>query len=164
MHVDLDRLAISPQCGFASSAAGNPVSEQDQWAKLRVLVEAARAQFGRNRYTNRAAIQPASAIVRSSSPTGPTICSPTGMPFGPVKAGTVRQGPRINVQTRLNAEFDTETRSATASPHALGVISTSQRSNTARSARWHASACDLRLVVLRLARSCRVRRDWRCSQ
>jgi 5-methyltetrahydropteroyltriglutamate--homocysteine methyltransferase len=42
-HIDLDRLAIGPQCGFASSAAGNPLSEDDQWAKLRVLVEAARA-------------------------------------------------------------------------------------------------------------------------
>jgi 5-methyltetrahydropteroyltriglutamate--homocysteine methyltransferase len=42
-HIDLDRLAISPQCGFASSAAGNPLGEDDQWAKLRVLVEAARA-------------------------------------------------------------------------------------------------------------------------
>jgi methionine synthase II (cobalamin-independent) len=42
-HIDLDRLAISPQCGFASSAAGNPLSEEDQWAKLRVLVEAAQA-------------------------------------------------------------------------------------------------------------------------
>ena len=42
-QIDLDRLAISPQCGFASSAAGNPLSEADQWAKLRVLVETARA-------------------------------------------------------------------------------------------------------------------------
>jgi 5-methyltetrahydropteroyltriglutamate--homocysteine methyltransferase len=42
-HIDLDRLAISPQCGFASSAAGNPLSEADQRAKLRVLVEAAHA-------------------------------------------------------------------------------------------------------------------------
>ncbi len=42
-HIDLDRLAISPQCGFASSAAGNPLSEADQRAKLRVLAEAAQA-------------------------------------------------------------------------------------------------------------------------
>jgi 5-methyltetrahydropteroyltriglutamate--homocysteine methyltransferase len=40
-HIDLDRLAISPQCGFASTVAGNPLREADQWAKLRVLVEAA---------------------------------------------------------------------------------------------------------------------------
>jgi 5-methyltetrahydropteroyltriglutamate--homocysteine methyltransferase len=41
-HIDLDRLAISPQCGFASSAAGNPLREADQRAKLRLVVEAAR--------------------------------------------------------------------------------------------------------------------------
>ena len=42
-HIDLDRLAISPQCGFASSAAGNPLTETDERAKLRLVVEAARA-------------------------------------------------------------------------------------------------------------------------
>jgi hypothetical protein len=40
---DLDRLAISPQCGFASTVAGNPVSEADQRAKLRLVVTAADA-------------------------------------------------------------------------------------------------------------------------
>jgi methionine synthase II (cobalamin-independent) len=42
-YIDLDRLAISPQCGFASSVAGNPLTETDQRAKLRLVVEAARA-------------------------------------------------------------------------------------------------------------------------
>jgi 5-methyltetrahydropteroyltriglutamate--homocysteine methyltransferase len=42
-HIDLDRLGISPQCGFASSAAGNPLSEIEQRAKLVRVVEAARA-------------------------------------------------------------------------------------------------------------------------
>jgi 5-methyltetrahydropteroyltriglutamate--homocysteine methyltransferase len=42
-HIDIDRLAISPQCGFASSAAGNPLSEADERAKLRRVVEAAQA-------------------------------------------------------------------------------------------------------------------------
>ncbi|MET0633497.1 MAG: 5-methyltetrahydropteroyltriglutamate--homocysteine S-methyltransferase [Xanthobacteraceae bacterium] len=41
-HVDLDRLAISPQCGFASTVAGNPLSEADERAKLRLVVEVAR--------------------------------------------------------------------------------------------------------------------------
>jgi 5-methyltetrahydropteroyltriglutamate--homocysteine methyltransferase len=41
--IALDRLAVSPQCGFASSAAGNPLSEADEIAKLRLVVEAARA-------------------------------------------------------------------------------------------------------------------------
>ena len=39
--IDLDRLAISPQCGFATTVAGNRVSEADQRAKLRLVVEAA---------------------------------------------------------------------------------------------------------------------------
>jgi 5-methyltetrahydropteroyltriglutamate--homocysteine methyltransferase len=45
-YVDLDRLAISPQCGFASTVAGNPVTEADQEAKLARVVETARAVWG----------------------------------------------------------------------------------------------------------------------
>ena len=44
--VDPDRLAISPQCGFASTVAGNPVAEADELAKLRLCVEAGRAIWG----------------------------------------------------------------------------------------------------------------------
>ena len=40
--IELDRLAISPQCGFASTVAGNPLSEKDERAKLALVVEAAR--------------------------------------------------------------------------------------------------------------------------
>jgi len=40
-YIDLDRLAISPQCGFASSIGGNPVTEADERAKLRLCVDAA---------------------------------------------------------------------------------------------------------------------------
>ncbi len=39
----LDQLAVSPQCGFSSSIVGNPLSESAQEAKLRRLVEVARA-------------------------------------------------------------------------------------------------------------------------
>ena len=39
--IDLDRLALSPQCGFASTVAGNPVTEADERAKLTRIVEAA---------------------------------------------------------------------------------------------------------------------------
>jgi len=42
-YIDLDRLAVSPQCGFASTAAGNPLSEAEERAKLRRVVEAAQA-------------------------------------------------------------------------------------------------------------------------
>ena len=41
-HIDLDRLAIGPQCGFASTVAGNPVTEDDERRKLALVVEAAR--------------------------------------------------------------------------------------------------------------------------
>jgi 5-methyltetrahydropteroyltriglutamate--homocysteine methyltransferase len=40
-YVALDRLAISPQCGFASSLEGNLLTEEDQWKKLRLVVETA---------------------------------------------------------------------------------------------------------------------------
>jgi len=45
-YVATDRLAISPQCGFASTIGGNPVSEADEFAKLTRCVEAARAIWG----------------------------------------------------------------------------------------------------------------------
>ncbi|MCH7479129.1 MAG: 5-methyltetrahydropteroyltriglutamate--homocysteine S-methyltransferase [SAR324 cluster bacterium] len=44
--VNLDQLAISPQCGFASSAGGNPLTEAEQVAKLRRVVEVAREVWG----------------------------------------------------------------------------------------------------------------------
>jgi 5-methyltetrahydropteroyltriglutamate--homocysteine methyltransferase len=45
-YIDASRLAISPQCGFASSIGGNPVSEADERAKLKLCVDAARAIWG----------------------------------------------------------------------------------------------------------------------
>lgn len=45
-YIDLDRLAISPQCGFASTVAGNPVTEADERSKLRRCVEAAAEIWG----------------------------------------------------------------------------------------------------------------------
>jgi methionine synthase II (cobalamin-independent) len=41
-YVDIDRLAIGPQCGFASTVAGNPLGEADERAKLALVVQAAR--------------------------------------------------------------------------------------------------------------------------
>ena len=40
--VDAERLALSPQCGFATSVAGNAITPQAQRAKLALLVRAAR--------------------------------------------------------------------------------------------------------------------------
>jgi 5-methyltetrahydropteroyltriglutamate--homocysteine methyltransferase len=45
-HVSLDRLAVSPQCGFASIETGNPVTPQVQKAKLRLVVELAQDIWG----------------------------------------------------------------------------------------------------------------------
>ena len=45
-HVPLDHLAVSPQCGFASIAAGNLLSESDQWKKLALVVNVARKTWG----------------------------------------------------------------------------------------------------------------------
>jgi len=45
-YVDAARLAISPQCGFASTMGGNPVTEADERAKLRLCVDAGRAIWG----------------------------------------------------------------------------------------------------------------------
>jgi 5-methyltetrahydropteroyltriglutamate--homocysteine methyltransferase len=41
-YAPLEQLALSPQCGFASVAAGNLISEDDQWRKLELVVETAR--------------------------------------------------------------------------------------------------------------------------
>jgi 5-methyltetrahydropteroyltriglutamate--homocysteine methyltransferase len=46
-YVDLDQLALSPQCGFASTEEGNTLTEEQQWAKLRMIVEVADEVWGR---------------------------------------------------------------------------------------------------------------------
>jgi 5-methyltetrahydropteroyltriglutamate--homocysteine methyltransferase len=43
----LDQLALSPQCGFASTEEGNILTEEDQWAKLRLAVEVAQEVWGK---------------------------------------------------------------------------------------------------------------------
>ncbi|KAB7670697.1 5-methyltetrahydropteroyltriglutamate--homocysteine S-methyltransferase [Bacillus sp. B1-b2] len=40
-HVPLEQLCLSPQCGFASTHHGNKLTEEDQWNKLRLVVEVA---------------------------------------------------------------------------------------------------------------------------
>jgi 5-methyltetrahydropteroyltriglutamate--homocysteine methyltransferase len=44
--VPIEQLALSPQCGFASVAAGNALSEDDQWRKLELVVDTARKIWG----------------------------------------------------------------------------------------------------------------------
>jgi len=45
-YVDSKNLAISPQCGFASTMGGNPVTEADERAKLKLCVDAAHRIWG----------------------------------------------------------------------------------------------------------------------
>jgi 5-methyltetrahydropteroyltriglutamate--homocysteine methyltransferase len=45
-YFPLENLTLSPQCGFASTAEGNLLTEDEQWAKLRLVVEAARKVWG----------------------------------------------------------------------------------------------------------------------
>jgi 5-methyltetrahydropteroyltriglutamate--homocysteine methyltransferase len=42
-YVPLERLAVSPQCGFASSIIGNNISLEDQRSKLRLVTDTAEA-------------------------------------------------------------------------------------------------------------------------
>ena len=44
--VALDQLALSPQCGFASTEEGNVLAEEEQWAKLKMIVELAKEVWG----------------------------------------------------------------------------------------------------------------------
>ncbi len=45
-YVDINDLALSPQCGFASVAQGNPITPEEQRAKLALVVEVARRVWG----------------------------------------------------------------------------------------------------------------------
>ncbi len=45
-YFPLENLTLSPQCGFASTAEGNLLTEGDQWAKLRLVEETARKVWG----------------------------------------------------------------------------------------------------------------------
>lgn len=44
--VPLNRLSLSPQCGFASTEAGNPLTPDDQWRKLELIVRTAGKIWG----------------------------------------------------------------------------------------------------------------------
>ena len=45
-YVPLERLALSPQCGFASTEAGNLLTEDEQWRKLELVAQTARKVWG----------------------------------------------------------------------------------------------------------------------
>ena len=45
-YVDIDQLALSPQCGFSSNAAGNLITVDDQVNKLQLVMETAEEIWG----------------------------------------------------------------------------------------------------------------------
>jgi 5-methyltetrahydropteroyltriglutamate--homocysteine methyltransferase len=45
-YLPLDNLTLSPQCGFASVMQGNLISEEQQWAKLKLVADTARRVWG----------------------------------------------------------------------------------------------------------------------
>jgi 5-methyltetrahydropteroyltriglutamate--homocysteine methyltransferase len=46
-YADIEQLCLSGQCGFASTEEGNKLTEDEQWAKLRLIVEVAEEVWGR---------------------------------------------------------------------------------------------------------------------
>src|SRR5499427_607253 len=46
-YVPLENLAVSPQCGFASTMEGNLITEDEQWRKLQLVVDTARTVWGK---------------------------------------------------------------------------------------------------------------------
>lgn len=46
-YISLERLYLSPQCGFASCEIGNKLTEEEQWAKLRLVKEVAEEVWGK---------------------------------------------------------------------------------------------------------------------
>ena len=45
-YVPLENLYLSPQCGFASCEIGNKLTEEEQWAKLKLVKEIAEEVWG----------------------------------------------------------------------------------------------------------------------
>jgi 5-methyltetrahydropteroyltriglutamate--homocysteine methyltransferase len=45
-YLDINQLCLSPQCGFASTEEGNALAQDEQWAKLRMIVEIANDVWG----------------------------------------------------------------------------------------------------------------------
>ncbi len=46
-YAPLEQLCLSPQCGFASTEEGNVLAEEEQWAKLRLIIDIAQEVWGK---------------------------------------------------------------------------------------------------------------------
>ena len=44
----MDQLCLSPQCGFASTEEGNVLTEDQQWAKLKMIVDISKEVLGKS--------------------------------------------------------------------------------------------------------------------
>jgi len=47
-YFPLEQLCLSPQCGFASTEEGNILAEEEQWTKLRMIVELSEEVWGQS--------------------------------------------------------------------------------------------------------------------
>ena len=45
-YAPVEQLCLSPQCGFSSTVEGNALTQEEQWAKLRLIVEVAQEVWG----------------------------------------------------------------------------------------------------------------------
>jgi 5-methyltetrahydropteroyltriglutamate--homocysteine methyltransferase len=41
-----DQMALSPQCGFSSTVDGNDITQDDQFAKMKLVIDTAREVWG----------------------------------------------------------------------------------------------------------------------
>ncbi len=46
-YASLDQLCLSPQCGFASTEEGNTLAEEEQWAKLQLVIDVSKEVWGK---------------------------------------------------------------------------------------------------------------------
>jgi len=46
-YAPLDQLCLSPQCGFASTEEGNTLAEEEQWAKLKLVIDVSNEVWGK---------------------------------------------------------------------------------------------------------------------
>ena len=72
-YVALDQLCLSPQCGFASTEEGNVLAEEEQWAKLRMIVELADEESGVQN-ESKSCVESCSVPSRRSAPTMSAAC------------------------------------------------------------------------------------------
>ena len=67
-YAPLEQLALSPQCGFASTEEGNVLTEEQQWAKMREVVEIAEEVWGSSCLARKRAIQDPALAMRIGVP------------------------------------------------------------------------------------------------